>query len=208
MHARESIADQARFVTSLSEGKSAVVEITPVAAEGIEPAIPSPGRPCGLGLEIANVAALPDSADYAQDAFYQENFTPSEIAHCGKQPVAKAAFQKILAAKRAIVKSGAASASLEGYKDIEISFDDDGRPFYPGCLLSLSDTGTIAAAACFWPGGLVWPAAQTAAPAQAASPVQPRVIPTRIRILATFVVLSLLALFGLGSFKILEFLRR
>jgi phosphopantetheinyl transferase (holo-ACP synthase) len=191
------------------EGKSAVVEITPVAAEGIQPAVQGPGLrgSKGFGLEIANIAALPDSEDYAQDPFYCANFTPSEVAHCSKQPVAKAAFQSLLAAKRAIVKSGAASEPKEGFNGIEIGFDGEGRPSYPGCLLSLSDTGTIAAAACFWPGGLAWPAAQTAAPAKA-TPAQTRVVPTRIRILAAFVVLSLLALFGFGSLKILEFMRR
>ena len=186
-----------------------MVEITPVAEKGIEPSIPALGShgSKGLGLEIANIAALPDSEDYAQDAFYRANFTPSEIAHCIKQPVEKAAFQSLLAAKRAIVKSGAVNEPQEGFNAIEIGFDGDGRPCYPGCLLSLSDTGTIAVAACFWLGGLAGPAAQTATPAQAA-PAQPRVIPTRIRILAAFVVLSLLALFGIGSLKILELARR
>jgi phosphopantetheinyl transferase (holo-ACP synthase) len=185
-----------------------VVEITPVAGEGIEPAVPVsvPHGSKGLGFEIANIAVLPDSEDYAQDPFYRANFTPSEIAHCSKQPAAKPAFQRILVAKHAIVKSGVVGEPQEGFNSIEIGLDGEGRPSYPGCLLSVSDTGTIAAAACFWLGGLAGPAAQTATPAQAA-PAQPSVIPTRIRILAAFVVLSLLALFGIGFLKILEFAR-
>src|ERR1700730_13254995 len=180
------MADKARFtITSLFKGKSPVVEINPVSTEGDPAAIGGPGlsKSKGLGLEIANIAALPDAVDYAQDEFYCANFTPSEIAHSIKEPVAKAAFQSLLAAKRAIVKSGAVSEPQEGYKNIEISFDGEGRPCYPGCLLSLSDTGTMAAAACFWPGGVEWPAAQPAMAAQTARAEQ-RIIPTRIRIVA------------------------
>jgi phosphopantetheinyl transferase (holo-ACP synthase) len=195
-------------ITSLLEGKSAVVQITPVAGEGIEPAIPSAALhgSRGLALEIANVAALPDAEDYAQDAFYRANFTPAEIARCSKEPAAKAAFQSLLAAKRAIVKSGAVREPQEGLNGIEISFDGGGSPSYPGCLLSLSDTGTIAAAACFWLGGVAWPAAQPEA-AQAAR-TQPRVVPTKIRILAALVALSLMVLFGLGSLKIFQLATR
>jgi phosphopantetheinyl transferase (holo-ACP synthase) len=203
----ESMADEPRFtISSLLEGKSAVVQITPVASAGNQPPLPSQGLngPQGLGLEIANIAALPDAEDYPQDAFYSANFTAAEIAHCMKQPMAKAAFQTLLAAKRAIVKAGAAGAPKYGYKDIEIGFDGEGRPIYRGCLLSLSETGTVAAAACFWIGGLEWPAAQPAAATQAPRAAQ-RVIPTRIRLLAVFVVLSLLVLFGLGLLKILQF---
>ncbi len=196
-------------MTSLLEDKSAAVEIAPVAAEGNLPPIPAPAfqGSKGFGLEVANIAALPDSEDYAQDPFYRANFTAAEIARCGEQPGAKGAFQSLLAAKRAIVKSGAAREPAEGFNGIEIGFDGEGRPSYPGCLLSLSDTGAIAAAACLWLGGIAWPGGQTAAPAQAAR-AQPKVIPVRIRILAAFVALSLLVLFGIGSMKILEFLRR
>jgi phosphopantetheinyl transferase (holo-ACP synthase) len=204
--AEESMVDEPRFtISSLLEGKSALVQITPVTSTGNQPQLPSQGiaGSQGLGLEIANIAALPDAEDYPQDAFYSANFTSAEMAHCMRQPMAKAAFQTLLAAKRAIVKAGAAGAPKDGYKDIEIGFDGEARPTYPGCLLSLSETGTVAAAACFWIGGLEWPAAQPAAATQAPRAAQ-RVIPTRIRILAVFVVLSLLVLFGLGLFKILQ----
>jgi phosphopantetheinyl transferase (holo-ACP synthase) len=199
------MADEPRFtISSLLEGKSALVQITPVTSTGNQPLLPSQGLngPQGLGLEIANIAALPDAEDYPHDAFYSANFTAAEIAHCMKQPMAKATFQTLLAAKRAIVKAGAAGAPKDGYKAIEIGFDGEGRPTYPGCLLSLSETGTVAAAACFWIGGVEWPAAQPAAQAPRAAQ---RVIPTRIRLLAVFVVLSLLVLFGLGLLKILQF---
>jgi phosphopantetheinyl transferase (holo-ACP synthase) len=175
--------------------------VSPEAGEGSQPSVACPDihGPQGLGLEIANIAALPDAEDYSQDEFYRANFTPSEIAYCIKEPMAKAAFQKLLAAKRAVIKSGAINEPPEGLKGIEIGFDGEGRPFYPGCLLSLSCTGTIAAAACLRPGGPALPAAQAAA-----RRAEPIVIPTRIRIVAALVALSLLVLFGIGLLKLLE----
>src|ERR1700736_2924637 len=203
------MTNQARFtIASLLEGKSALVQITPVAADGSPPGIAGLGfqGSKGLGLEIENIAALPDAEDYALHEFYRANFTPSEIAYCINQFAVKAAFQGLLAAKRAIVKSGAASDSPDGPRSVEIGFEDDGRPTYPGCLLSISDTGTIGAAVCLWLGGLDWPPPPPASGAEAARP-QTRTFPVKTRILAFLVLLSLLLLFGLGVWKILELWR-
>jgi hypothetical protein len=203
------MTNQARFtVASLLEGKSALVQITPVAADGSSPGIAATGlhRSKGLGLEIKNIAVLPEAEDYSLHEFYRANFTPSEIAYCIRQPEVKAAFQGLLAAKRAIIKSGAASDSPDGARSVEIGFEDDGRPTYPGCLLSISDTGTIGAAVCLWLGGLDWPPPPRASGAEAARP-QMRTFPVKTRILAFLVLLSLLLLFALGLWKILELWR-
>jgi hypothetical protein len=179
-------------IASLFKGESALV-LTPVKGLGPEPVK-------GLGLEIENIAALPDAEDYALHDFYRAHFTPSEIAFCIGQPAVKAAFQSLLAAKRAIIKSGAASASPDGLRSVAIGFEGEGRPTYPGCLLSTSDTGTIAAAVCLRLGGFDWPAAQAARP-------QMITFPLTSRILAFLVMLSLLLLFALGLWKIGEFMR-
>ena len=200
------MTNQARFtIASLLEGKSALVQITPVAADKSPPGIAGPGLQGskGLGLEIENIAALPDAEDYSLHEFYCANFRPSEIAYCIRQPAVKAAFQGLLAAKRAIIKSGAASDSPDGPRSVEIGFDGEGRPSYPGCVLSISDTGTMAAAVCLWLGGLDWPTAPPASGAKAARP-QTRTFPVKTRILAFLVLLSLLLLFALGFWKILE----
>ena len=200
------MTNQARFtIASLLEGKSALVQISPVAADGGAPGSACPGfhGSKGLGLEIENIAALPDAEDYALHEFYRANFTPSEIAYCIQQPAVKTAFQGLLAAKRAIVKSGAASDASDRPGSIEIGFDSEGRPTYPGCLLSISDTGTIAAAVCLWLGGLAWAAGPPASGAGTARP-QMRTFPVKTRILAFLVLLSLLLLFALGFWKILE----
>ncbi len=194
------MTNQARFtIASLLEGKSALLQIMPVAADGSPPGSAGAGLhgSKGLGLEIADIAALPDADDYSLHEFYRANFTPPEIAYCIKQPAVKACFQGLLAAKRAIIKSGAASDSPDGPRSVEIGFDGEGRPTYPGCLLSISATGTIAAAVCFWLGALNWPALAPATGAEAARPPM-RTFPVKTRILAFLVLLSLLLLFGLG----------
>jgi len=199
------MTNQARFtIASLLEGKSAVVQITPVAADGSPPGNAGAGfqGSKGLGLEIENIAALPDAEDYSLHEFYRANFTPSEIAYCIRQPAVKAAFQGLLAAKRAIIKSGAANDSPDGPRSVELGFDAEGRTAYPGCLLAISDTGTIAAAVCLWLGGLT-PTSPPASGAEAARP-QMRTFPAKTRILAFLVLLSLLLLFALGLWKILE----
>ena len=195
------MTNQARFtINSLLEGKSALVQITPVAPDGSVPggAVGGFQGSKGLGLEIGNIAELPDAEDYASHEFYMANFTPSEIAYCAKQPETKAAFQGLLAAKRAIIKSGAVSVPPEGPRSVEISFDGEGRPAHPGCLLSISHTGTIGAAICFWLGGLAWPAPAPAAAAGA--PVRSHLVtfPLRTRIFAFLILLSLLVIFALG----------
>lgn len=195
------MTDQARFtIASLLEGKSAVVQITPVAADGNPTASAGPELQGsrGLGFDIENIAGLPDAEDYALHEFYRARFTPAEIAYCIRQPTVKTSFQGLLAAKRAIVKSGAASSSPDVPRSVELGFDRDGRPTYPGCLLSISDTGTIAAAICLWQGAVdkVPPPPQASA-AEAARP-QLRTFPVKTRILAFLVLVSLLLLFSLG----------
>jgi phosphopantetheinyl transferase (holo-ACP synthase) len=201
---------QARFtITRLLEGKSAIMHITPVAADGSPPGSAGTGLrgSKGLGLAIENIAALPDAEEHALHEFYRAHFTPSEIALCIRQPAVKAAFQGLLAAKRAVIKSGAASEAQVRLGSIEIGFDSEGRPTYPGCLLSMSDTGTIVVAVCLWLGGLDWPPA----PASGAARPQMRTYPVKMRILAFLVLLSLLLLFALGSWfglgKLLEMWR-
>jgi phosphopantetheinyl transferase (holo-ACP synthase) len=205
------MTNQARFtINSLSEGKSALVHITPVTSAESLPggAVAGLQGSKGLGLEIENIAALPDAEDYAQHEFYLANFTPSEIAHCTKEPKTKAAFQGLLAAKRAIVKSGAVNTPPEGYGGVEIGFDAEGRSSFPGCLLSISHTDTIAAAICFWLGGVALPESVRAS-AAGVEAARPRVLKyaLKTRILAFLVLVSLLVLFALGLWKVIELLR-
>ncbi|HUI21963.1 MAG TPA: hypothetical protein VLZ74_13095 [Methylocella sp.] len=203
------MTNQARFtINSLLEGKSALVHITAVAPDGSP--LTTQGAELhgskGLGLEIENIAALPDAEDYTQHEFYVANFTPSEISRCVGQPKTKAAFQGLLAAKRAIVKSGAVNLAPENYRSVEISFDGEGRPVHAGCLLSISHTDTIAAAVCLWLGGLPLLPAAAATGGQA---FRSHIVkfPTRTRILAVLVLLSLLVIFAFGLWKFFDLIR-
>ncbi|HET6376235.1 MAG TPA: hypothetical protein VFF88_09310 [Methylocella sp.] len=182
-------------------------EAAGAAAAGGPAAALTPGLKSaqGLGLETGNVAALPDAGDYAAHEFYAANFTAAEIARCTAQPAPKSAFQNLLTLKRAIVKSGAASAPAEGFKEIEIGFDAEGRPAYPGCLLSVSSTGTIAVAVCLWVEGIEWPHALASAGQVLRKTMH---FNLRTRIFAFLVLLSLLTIFGFGIWKALEFLPR
>jgi phosphopantetheinyl transferase (holo-ACP synthase) len=201
------MTNQARFtINSLLEGKSALVHITPATPEeGFSGSVSTELQGSkGVGLEIANIAALPDTDDYAQHEFYAAHFTPAEIAYCTKQREAKAAFQTLLAVKRAIIKSGAVAGSPDGERGVEVSFDPDGRPTYPGCLLSISHTDTLAAAVCFWPGGV-----SSRAPVAGIGGARSNIVtfPLKTRIFAFLVLLSLLVLFALGLWKMVEFIR-
>ena len=201
------MTNQARFtINSLLEGKSALVHITPAVPEEGFSGRASTGLPGskGVGLEILNIAALPDAEDYVRHDFYAARFTPVEIAYCTKQHDVKAAFQTLLAVKRAIIKSGAAVASPDAERDLELSFDEDGRPSYSGCLLSISHTDSLAAAVCLWLAEAPSPEPVAGIGASRSHIVT---FPLKTRILAFLVLLSLLVLFGLGLWKIVEFIR-
>jgi len=105
------MTNQARFtINSLLEGKSALVHITPVAPDGTLLGSPAPGLQGskGLGLEIENIAALPDAG------IIRSTNSILPISRRPRLPIApKSPKQRrlsgLLAAKRAIVKSGAVS---------------------------------------------------------------------------------------------------
>lgn len=205
------MSDQADTTAQdVPEKKGEAAQAGQAAGAGAAGASPAQLNPAlkssqGLGLEAGNVASLPDADDYAAHEFYAANFTAAEIAHCLAQPAVKAAFQSLLILKHAIVKSGAASAPANGFKEIETGIDAEGRPAYPGCLLSVSSTGTIAVAVCLWLDGIEWPHALAAAGQALRKTMHFKI---RTRIFAFLVLLSLLTIFGFGIWKALEFLPR
>jgi phosphopantetheine--protein transferase-like protein len=144
----------------LVAGASAAAAYAP-AAVSIPAATPLPAA--GIGIDIEEVANLPEAPDYREHAFYQDNFTAAEIAYCLRQADARASFCGLWAAKEAIYKSGLALPADGKLKWIEIGRDDKGRPVAAGCQLSISHTSTTAVAVCL--------AVQAAAPVQVAVPV-------------------------------------
>ncbi|WP_026605713.1 4'-phosphopantetheinyl transferase family protein [Methylocapsa acidiphila] len=111
--------------------------------------IASDGCSGGIGLEIVTIADLPDAENYGDHEFYDENFSPPEIAYAMQRSSTKKAFGELLATKKAIVKCGAATGPLEDLRRIEIVQDADEKPAYPGCLFSVTSNNAIAAAVAF-----------------------------------------------------------
>jgi phosphopantetheinyl transferase (holo-ACP synthase) len=180
-------------------GFKALAEIAPTAADtqldpsrraGLE------GAPGGIGLEIVALADLPDAENYADHEFYYENFSASEIAYSIHRASAKASFAGLLAAKRALVKSAETIGVFEGLRRIEIAHDAEGRPTYPGCLLSISHADAIAIAVALRLNGLA-PSDLSPAP-EAARKRGPNLY-------VALVLAALLFLFGYGFWIILRF---
>jgi phosphopantetheine--protein transferase-like protein len=125
--------------------ESSAAAVVPAAAG---PA-PMPASAAGLiGIDIEDVASLPEAEDYREHPFYRDNFTPAEIAYCLRQGDPRASLCGVWAAKEAILKTGLASAALLRLIDIEILRDEWGRPGFANCAISISHTGQAAVAVC------------------------------------------------------------
>lgn len=109
---------------------------------------PDRSRPAGVGIDIEDIDALPQSEDYREHAFYRDNYTASEIAYCIKQPDVRASLCGLWAAKEAVLKTGLVGATRESLKDIEIMHDAAGRPIFGEAQISISHTAKTAVAIC------------------------------------------------------------
>ena len=107
------------------------------------------GVPGAVGIDIEAVESLPHADDYREHSFYQDHFTPAEIAHCVRQRDVRASFCGTWAAKEAILKAGLVPMGEAPLRTIEISRDEVGRPTYPRCAISISHTPLTAVAVCF-----------------------------------------------------------
>jgi phosphopantetheine--protein transferase-like protein len=101
-----------------------------------------------IGIDIEEVEYLPQADDYREHPFFQDNFTPEEIAYCIRQSDVRASLCGTWAAKEAIIKSGLVNAALGQLRLVEISRDGFGRPNFPNCSLSISHTASTAVAVC------------------------------------------------------------
>jgi len=170
--------------------------------DSASPGFDGPGG--GLGLEIVTIADLPDADNYGDHEFYYENFSASEIAYSIQQASAKASFGGLLAAKKAIVKSGAAIGPFEDLRRVEIAHDAEGAPNYPGCHLSIAHANAIAIAVALRLSGI---SPSGSSPARGPNTVGAATGPRKRRpdLYMALVLLSLLFLFGFGLWKILGF---
>ncbi len=109
----------------------------------------------GVGIDIAALSNMPQADDLRSHAFYKENFTPRELAHCLSRADERLSLCALWAAKEAILKSGAAERPKRGLATIEIEHDENGRPTYPMCQLSISHEADLAVAVCLRLGDAV-----------------------------------------------------
>lgn len=102
-----------------------------------------------IGFDIETVSKFPKVDDFREDIFYTDSFTPREISYCILKQDPYQSFAGKFAAKEAIIKTGKIE-KVHKLKDIEIQNDDDGRPVFRDFCLSISHTGTHAAACAVW----------------------------------------------------------
>ena len=99
----------------------------------------------GIGVDIEEIAAMPVTSDFREDAFYTMNFTSSEIAYCILQRDPYASFAGLFAVKEAIVKADN-TYKKAAFNTIHIRHLPGGQPFHPSFHLSISHTNTTAVA--------------------------------------------------------------
>jgi phosphopantetheine--protein transferase-like protein len=98
-----------------------------------------------IGIDIEDVNAMPRVNDFREDEFYKMNFSQAEIAYCILQPAPYASFAGLFATKEAIVKANNTNRN-KPFNTINISHDDQGKPFFRGFYISLSHTDNLAVA--------------------------------------------------------------
>jgi phosphopantetheine--protein transferase-like protein len=101
-----------------------------------------------IGIDLEEVDSLPEASDYREHSFFRDYFSSAEIAYCIRQPNTRASFCGLWAAKEAILKAGLIPATSRLMKEFEIGHDEQGRPTFPACRLSISHTSRFAVAVC------------------------------------------------------------
>jgi phosphopantetheinyl transferase (holo-ACP synthase) len=132
------------------QGSGSPGDRAPVALQPPGPAFPvaAAGEVAGthgIGVDIEEVAAMPEVPDFRLAEFYQLNFAAGEIAYCILQTDPYSSFTGLFAAKEAIVK---ADAFFRGrpFNTIKIDHTPEGKPLFPGFGLSISHAGGLAVA--------------------------------------------------------------
>jgi phosphopantetheine--protein transferase-like protein len=81
-----------------------------------------------IGIDVQDIAALPDAADYWQHEFYSETFARAEIAYASLQAEPRAHFAAFWCAKEAVRKCDATFADLP-LSSIEVAHEETGKPY-------------------------------------------------------------------------------
>jgi phosphopantetheine--protein transferase-like protein len=97
------------------------------------------------GIDIENIASMPQTDDFREHNFYTSNFASSEIAYCILQSNPYASFAGLFAAKEALVKANN-SLRNQQFNQLVFKHTEEGKPGYPGYAVSVSHTDTTAVA--------------------------------------------------------------
>jgi phosphopantetheine--protein transferase-like protein len=98
-----------------------------------------------LGVDIELVSNFPVTDNYAGHSFYQDNFTPEEIAYCIQQPSPAESFAGLFCAKEAMVKADNRMKEFN-FSQLTIKHSNEGKPLTDGFSLSISHAGGLAIA--------------------------------------------------------------
>ena len=95
-----------------------------------------------IGVDIENLNNFPDYSTGDERRFFQDNYTKNEIDYCLKNQNPQLSFMSLFSVKESIIK---ADNSYMGKKlnNIEIKFDDMGKPFFGDFSISISHCGNI-----------------------------------------------------------------
>lgn len=102
----------------------------------------------GVGIDIEEIAAFPETNDYRTHEFFVNNFSPEEISHCILQSYPLASFAGLFAAKEAILKANNEIRN-KPFNTISIQHTQKGKPFYGNMHISISHISTVAIAVAF-----------------------------------------------------------
>lgn len=98
-----------------------------------------------IGIDIENVANMPETNDARNDSFYSRCFSDREISYCILHKNYRECFAGKYAAKEAVIKADPSCRDIP-MNTIEILNDADGKPYRDGFSISISHTDTTAVA--------------------------------------------------------------
>jgi phosphopantetheinyl transferase (holo-ACP synthase) len=99
-----------------------------------------------VGIDLQFIDELPDTSDYWEDQFYKIKFTNREIGYCVKKQNPKESFAGLYSIKESLLKCN----NYLKWEDIEIVYDDNGKPIYNGYLISISHSDNYVVSVAFF----------------------------------------------------------
>jgi len=129
-----------------------------VRPTGLNPMRYDPPANLGMGMDIQEIASLPETTDLRSHEFYSTHFSPEELATAVLRPDPRAHLCGIFCAKEAAKKSHSELLNLR-MDEMVVSHDANGRPLLRVSeaaipagrfqfILSITHSSQVAAATC------------------------------------------------------------